>query len=138
MRGCPSGAGGSVAGQVPDQFAAYLPRPSHRSPWPPVCARRFDTTRADVPAFEDTSHEHPRAYARAVGLALRAHVGGDAAVDPLTPSRVRNPVFTGADLRARAQPPVYRLGSLREGLEAAGAWHSSSQTLRGGGNSESG
>lgn len=55
--------------------------------------------------LRDTAREHPIRYARAVGHALRAALDGDQAVDPLTPSRVRNPAYEGADLRAAATPP---------------------------------
>lgn len=68
------------------------------------------------------ARQHPVDYARAVGHALRAAVGGDEAVDPLTPSRVRNPTYIEAELRAPADPPVYRLGELRRALDEAGLW----------------
>src|SRR5699024_3140068 len=54
--------------------------------------------------LRETAREHPIRYARAVGHALRAAVGGDEAVDPLTPTRVRNPAYERAELRAAATP----------------------------------
>lgn len=65
---------------------------------------------------------HPVRYARAVGLALRAALRGDEAVDPLTAPRVRNPACEAADVRAGAQAPVYALGALRAALVASGQW----------------
>lgn len=72
--------------------------------------------------LRDTAREHPIRYARAVGHALRAALDGDQAVDPLTPSRVRNPAYEGAELRAAATPPVYTLGTLHQALKTAGLW----------------
>ncbi|GAB3186114.1 hypothetical protein GCM10027060_26420 [Nesterenkonia halophila] len=72
--------------------------------------------------LRDSARQHPIDYARAVGYALRAAVDGDEAVDPLTPSRVRNPAYAGAELRAPATPPTYRLGELRRALADAGLW----------------
>lgn len=74
--------------------------------------------------LRETAREHPIRYARAVGHALRAALDGDAAVDPLTPARVRNPAYQGAELRASGTPPVYRLGALHQALKAAGLWES--------------
>lgn len=74
-----------------------------------------------------TARQHPVDYARAVGQALRTALDADTAVDPLTPSRVRNPVYSGAELRARADPPVYRLGELRSALDQAGLWQQPAQ-----------
>lgn len=72
------------------------------------------------------AHPHPIAYAEAVGSALRAAVGGDAAVDPLRPARTRNLCYRPAqrDLFTTARPLTapYRLGELQKALEAAGAW----------------
>lgn len=72
--------------------------------------------------LRETAREHPIRYAQAVGHALRAAVSGDEAVDPLTPSRVRNPVYTHAELRAPATPPVYGLRQLHHALADAGLW----------------
>lgn len=68
------------------------------------------------------ARDHPVRYARAVGGALRAAVGADPAVDPLTPARVRNPGYRGAEIRTAEVPPVYRLGDLHDALRAAGRW----------------
>lgn len=66
--------------------------------------------------------DHPIRYARKVGKDLRAAVGGDLLVDPLTPSRVRNPAYEYAGTFATATPPVYQLGQLMTALKAAGLW----------------
>lgn len=71
-----------------------------------------------------TARERPVAYARAVGAALRAALTGDQAVDPLTPVRVRNPVYTRAELRAPRAPAVYGLKELHRGLRTANLWAS--------------
>lgn len=73
--------------------------------------------------LRDTAREHPIRYARAVGYALRQAVDGDEAVDPLTPSRVRNPTYEHAELRAAPTPPVYTLGTLYQALKAANLWN---------------
>ena len=69
---------------------------------------------------------HPIAYAEAVGAALRASLDGDAAVDPLRPSRTRNPCYRPAqrDVFTTARPLTapYRLGELQEALNAVEAW----------------
>lgn len=77
--------------------------------------------------LRDTAREHPIRYARAVGHALRAALAGDEAVDPLTPSRVRNPAYERAELRAAATPPVYTLGTLHQALDAADLWRHGSR-----------
>lgn len=77
--------------------------------------------------LRDTAREHPIRYARAVGHALRAALAGDEAVDPLTPSRVRNPAYERAELRAAATPPVYTLGQLHQALDAADLWRHGSR-----------
>lgn len=69
-----------------------------------------------------TAREHPIRYARAVGTALRAAVGGDTLVDPLSPSRVRNPAYEHAGTFATTTPPVYKLGQLERALKAADLW----------------
>ena len=72
--------------------------------------------------LRETAREHPIRYAQAVGHALRAAVAGDEAVDPLTPSRVRNPAYVQAELRAPGTPPVYGLRKLHHALAAADLW----------------
>lgn len=69
-----------------------------------------------------TGRDHPIKYARKVGQDLRQAVNGDMLVDPLTPSRVRNPAYEHAGTFATSTPPVYRLGQLMDGLKAAGLW----------------
>lgn len=71
-----------------------------------------------------TAREHPIRYARAVGLALRTALGGDEAVDPLTPTRIRNPAYSRAELRSPTTPPVFTLSTLHHALSAAGLWTS--------------
>lgn len=74
----------------------------------------------------EAARPHPIAYAEAVGLALRAAVGGDEAVDPLRSARTRNPCYVPAqrDVFTTARPLTapYRLGELQEALEAVGEW----------------
>lgn len=72
--------------------------------------------------LRETARDHPIRYAQAVGHALRTAVNGDEAVDPLTPSRVRNPAYERAERRASATPPVYTLGTLHQALKAADLW----------------
>lgn len=72
--------------------------------------------------LRQTARDHPIRYAQAVGHALRDAVDGDHAVDPLKPSRVRNPAYARADLRASATPPVYGLRQLHHALDAADLW----------------
>lgn len=69
-----------------------------------------------------TAREHPIRYARAVGKALSQALGGDSLVDPLSPSRVRNPAYEHADLFAAPAPPIYQLGDLYTALKAANLW----------------
>lgn len=69
-----------------------------------------------------TGHDHPIRYARKIGKDLRQALDGDLLVDPLTPSRVRNPAYEHAGTFASAAPPVYQLGQLMAGLKAAGLW----------------
>ena len=77
---------------------------------------------------------HPIAYAEAVGAALRASLGGDVAVDPLWPSRTRNPCYRPAqrDVFTTARPLTapYRLGELQEALDAVEAWPAHSEPLQ--------
>lgn len=72
--------------------------------------------------LRDTARPHPIRYARAVGKALSQAVGGDPLVDPLSPSRVRNPAYEHADLFAAPTPPIYQLGDLYAALKAADLW----------------
>src|SRR5699024_7712563 len=46
--------------------------------------------------LRENARAHPIRYARNVGKALRQAVGGDPLVDPLSPSRVRNPAYEAA------------------------------------------
>lgn len=66
--------------------------------------------------------DHPIRYARKIGEDLRQALDADRLVDPLTPSRVRNPAYEQADTIAAPTPPVYHLGQLMAGLKAAGLW----------------
>lgn len=77
-----------------------------------------------------TAREHPIRFARAIGTSLRSAVDADTAVDAVSPSRIRNPAYTHADLRASPTPPVYRLGTLHQGLKTAGLWTTTSPTDR--------
>lgn len=72
--------------------------------------------------LRDTAHDHPIRYARNVGKALRAVVGGDPLVDPVSPSRVRNPAYEHAGTFARSITPIYTLGNLYTALKDAGLW----------------
>lgn len=71
-----------------------------------------------------TGRDHPIRYARKVGEDLRQALGGDLLVDPLTPSKVRNPAYEHAGTFATPTPPVYQLGQLMAGLKTAGLWTS--------------
>jgi len=72
--------------------------------------------------LRDSARPHPIRYARAVGKALSQALGGDPLVDPLSPSRVRNPAYDHADLFATPVPPIYQLGDLYTALKAANLW----------------
>jgi DNA-binding CsgD family transcriptional regulator len=74
--------------------------------------------------LRENARSHPIRYARNVGKALRHAVGGDPLVDPLTPSRVRNPAYEPAGTFASPTPPIYKLGELHKALKAAGLWYS--------------
>src|SRR5690625_2224821 len=74
--------------------------------------------------LRDTARSHPIRYARNVGKALRHVLNGDPLVDPLTPSRVRNPAYEPAGTFASPNPPIYTLGELCKALKAAGLWYS--------------
>lgn len=72
--------------------------------------------------LRNTARTHPIRYARAVGQALAKALGGDPLVDPLSPSRVRNPAYERAGTFAAATPPIYHLGQLHDALKAANLW----------------
>ena len=74
----------------------------------------------------------PVAYAEAVGPALRAALGGDLAVDPLRPGRVRNPGYDSRDVMPTGLPlsRPWRLGEIRTTLEDAGQWPTRSREIR--------
>lgn len=76
--------------------------------------------------LRSSAREHPVRFVKAIGAALRTAVNGDTAVDPVSPSRMRNPAYSHADLRAPHTPPVYRLGVLHQGLKAGGLWNTTS------------
>ncbi len=82
--------------------------------------------------LSETGRDHPIRYARNIGNALRAAVGGDEFVDPLTPSRVRNPAYEPAETFAVPTPPVYRLGQLFGALKASNLWPKQGPLLRNG------
>ena len=73
--------------------------------------------------LRETARPHPIRYARKVGESLRHAVGGDPLVDPLTPSRVRNPAYEQADTFAAPNPKVYHLGELKNALQTANLWY---------------
>src|SRR5699024_8234143 len=66
---------------------------------------------------ETTGRSLPIRYARNIGYCLRDVLGGDKSVDPLTPSRVRNPAYEQADTIASPTPPVYNFTTLKEALQ---------------------
>lgn len=68
------------------------------------------------------ARRHPIDFARAVGTSLRTALAGDDAVDPLTPSRIRNPTYHQAALRAPESPHRYRLGELHRVLLETDLW----------------
>jgi len=72
--------------------------------------------------LRENARPHPIRYARNVGKALRAVVGGDPLVDPVSPSRVRNPAYEHAGTFARSITPIYTLGNLYTALKDAGLW----------------
>src|SRR5699024_2234533 len=72
--------------------------------------------------LRDTARPDPIRYARAVGYALTKAVGGDPLVDPLSPSRVRNPAYEHAGTFAAPNPPIYHLSQLHKALKAANLW----------------
>lgn len=60
----------------------------------------------------------PIDFARDVAELLRQVCQGDSAVNPLTPSKCRNPLFEGADVVFPADCPPYALKALSEPLRA--------------------
>ena len=60
----------------------------------------------------------PIRFARDVGALLRRACHGDEAVDPLTPSKCRNPLFEGAETVFLADCPPYALQALAKPLRA--------------------
>lgn len=60
----------------------------------------------------------PLKFAQDVGELLRQACNGDSAVDPLTPSKCRNPLFEGAERFFMADCPPYALKALSEPLRA--------------------
>lgn len=60
----------------------------------------------------------PIRFARDVGALLRRACHGDEAVDPLTPSKCRNPLFEGAEIVFLADCPPYALRELAKPLRA--------------------
>lgn len=82
--------------------------------------------------LRDTARTHPIRYARAIGQALTTALSGDLLVDPLSPSRVRNPAYERAGTFAAATPPIYHLGQLYEALKVAGLWTQQALTFHNG------
>lgn len=82
--------------------------------------------------LRENARPHPIRYAKNVGKALRQAVGGDPLVDPLSPSRVRNPAYEPAGTFATANPKIYHLGDLYTALTAAGLWIEESWTFSNG------
>lgn len=82
--------------------------------------------------LRENARPHPIRYAKNVGKALRQAVGGDPLVDPLSPSRVRNPAYEPAGTFATANPKVYHLGELYTALKDAGLWIEESWTFSNG------
>ena len=64
------------------------------------------------------AHQKPIRFAQDVGEMLRQACNGDPAVNPLTPSKCRNPLFEGAERFFLADCPPYALKSLCEPLRA--------------------
>lgn len=64
------------------------------------------------------AHQRPIRFAQDVGELLRQACNGDSAVDPLTPSKCRNPLFEGAERFFLADSPPYALKALCEPLRA--------------------
>lgn len=66
----------------------------------------------------DNGRVAPIRFARDVGALLRRACHGDEAVDPLTPSKCRNPLFEGAEIVFLADCPPYALQALVKPLRA--------------------
>jgi len=66
----------------------------------------------------DNGRVAPIRFARDVGALLRRACHGDEAVDPLTPSKCRNPLFEGAEIVFLADCPPYALRELVKPLRA--------------------
>lgn len=64
------------------------------------------------------AHRAPIEFARDVAELLRQVCQGDSAVNPLTPSKCRNPLFEGADVVFPADCPPYALKALIKPLRA--------------------
>lgn len=64
------------------------------------------------------AHQKPIRFAQDVGEMLRQACNGDSAVDPLTPSKCRNPLFEDAERFFLADCPPYALKSLSAPLRA--------------------
>ena len=60
----------------------------------------------------ENAHQRPIRFAQDVGELLRRACNGDSAVDPLTPSKCRNPLFEGAEPFFLADCPPYALKAL--------------------------
>lgn len=82
--------------------------------------------------LRENAHTHPIRYARNIGKALTKAVDGDELVDPLAPSRVRNPAYEPAGTFAAATPPIYHLGQLHEALKDADLWPHQEVTFQNG------
>ena len=64
------------------------------------------------------ARQKPIRFAQDVGELLRQACNGDPAVDPLTPSKCRNPLFEDAELFFLADRPPYTLKALSKPLRA--------------------
>lgn len=64
------------------------------------------------------AHQKPIRFAQDVGEMLRQACNGDPAVNPLTPSKCRNPLYEGAERFFLADRPPYALKALCEPLRA--------------------
>lgn len=64
------------------------------------------------------AHQRPIRFAQDLGKMLRQACNGDPAVNPLTPSKCRNPLFEGAERFFLADCPPYALKALSKPLRA--------------------
>lgn len=78
----------------------------------------------------DSGRLAPIRFARDVGALLRRACHGDEAVDPLTPSKCRNPLFEGAETVFLADCPPYTLRELAKPLRAFLTAQKSSEPIR--------